>query len=121
MSESTSRGSEPANTHIEAPLARYRSLSTNSSTSCAETFGPRSLISVCSPVVGSITAVLVRDSSRMRTKSLSTDSWVSWSTIRVPVAPPVKPVAITGWPSALSTRATLTPLPPGMVVCSTVR
>ena len=41
--------------------------------------------------------------------------------MRVPVAPPVKPVAITGWPSALSTRATLTPLPPGIVVCSTVR
>ena len=27
--------------------------------------------------------------------------------MRVPVAPPVKPVAITGWPSALSTRATI--------------
>ena len=93
----------------------------NSSASCSETFGPRSLISVCSPVVGSITAVFVRDSSRMRTKSLSTESCVSWSTIRVPVGPPVRPVAITGAPSVLSTRATLTPLPPGIVVCSTVR
>ena len=96
-------------------------MSTNSSTSCSVTFGPRSLISVCSPVVGSITAVFVRDSSRIRTKSLSTETWVSCSTIRVPVAPPVRPVAITGCPSAFSTRATLTPLPPGIVVCSTVR
>jgi hypothetical protein len=96
-------------------------LSTNSSISCSDTFGPRSLISVCSPVVGSITAVLVRDSSRMRTKSLNTESCVSWSTMRVPVGPPVRPVAITGAPSVLSTRATLTPLPPGIVVCSTVR
>ena len=96
-------------------------MSTNSSISCSETAGPRSLISVCSPVVGSITAVLVRDSSRMRTKSDSTESCVSWSTSRVPVAPPASPVAITGAPSVLSTRATLTPLPPGIVVCSTVR
>ena len=93
----------------------------NSSISCSVTRGPRSLISVCSPVVGSITAVLVRDSSRMRTKSDSTESCVSCSTIRVPVAPPASPVAITGWPSVLSTRATLTPLPPGISVCSTVR
>src|SRR3954471_11402732 len=121
MSKSTSRGREPAITHTRAPLARYRSLSTKSSISCGETFGPRSLISVCSPVVGSITAVLVRDSSPMRTKSLSTFICVSWSTIRVPVAPPASPVAITGAPSRLSTRATLTPLPPGIVVCSTVR
>jgi hypothetical protein len=79
------------------------------------------LISVCSPVVGSITAVLVRDSSRMRTKSDSTESCVSWSTMRVPVAPPARPVAITGAPSAFSTRATLTPLPPGIVVWSDAR
>ena len=46
---------------------------------------------------------------------------MSCSTIRVPVAPPASPVAITGAPSVLSTRATLTPLPPGIVVCSTVR
>jgi hypothetical protein len=96
-------------------------LSTNRSISCAETDGPRSLISVCSPVVGSITAVLVRDSSRMRTKSDRTAKSVSCSTSRVPVAPPASPVAMTGAPRVLSTRATLTPLPPGIVVCSTVR
>ena len=79
------------------------------------------MISVVSPLVGSCTAVLVRDSSRIRTKSLRIDSSVSCSTMRVPVGPPAKPVAITGWPSDLSVRATLTPLPPGMVVCSTVR
>ena len=39
----------------------------------------------------------------------------------VPVAPPAKPVAITGWPSAFSVRAMLTPLPPAIVRCSTVR
>src|SRR4051794_29789187 len=57
----------------------------------------------------------------IRTKSLRIDSPVSCSTIRVPVGPPAKPVAMTGWPSVLSVRATLTPLPPGMVVWSTVR
>jgi hypothetical protein len=50
------------------------------------------LISVCSPVVGSSTEVFVRDSSRMRTKSLRIDSSVSCSTMCVPVAPPAKPV-----------------------------
>jgi hypothetical protein len=39
----------------------------------------------------------------------------------LPVAPPAKPVAITGCPRVLRVRATLTPLPPGIVVCSTVR
>ena len=71
--------------------------------------------------MGSITAVFVRDSSRMRTKSESTENCVSWSTSRVPVAPPARPVAITGAPSVLSTLATFTPLPPGIVVWSTVR
>jgi hypothetical protein len=91
-------------------------LSRNSSSSRSLTSGPRSLISVCSPFVGSSTAVFVRDSSRMRTKSLRIASSVSASTIRVPVAPPAKPVAMTGWPSVFSVRATLTPLPPGSVV-----
>ena len=63
----------------------------------------------------------MRDSSRMRTKSLRIDSSVSCSTMCVPVAPPAKPVAITGWPSAFSVRAMLTPLPPAIVRCSTVR
>ena len=39
----------------------------------------------------------------------------------VPVAPPAMPVAITGCPSAFSARAMLTPLPPAIVRCSTVR
>src|SRR5436190_2901522 len=121
MSWSTSRGSEPANTHICAPWARYRSLSQNRSTSALVTAGPRSLISVCSPLVGSSTAVLVRDSSRMRTKSDRIDSSVSSSTTRVPVAPPVNPVATTGRPRRLIARATLTPLPPGIVVWATLR
>ena len=51
-------------------------MSQNSSTSCSETDGPRSLISVCCPVVGSMTAVFVRDSSPIRTKSESTDTAV---------------------------------------------
>ena len=117
----TPRGSEPAKTTIAAPRARYSSLSWKSSSSRSLTAGPRSLISVCSPLVGSSTAVFVRDSSRMRTKSLRIASSVSASTIRVPVAPPAKPVAMTGWPRVLSVRATLTPLPPGSVVWSTVR
>src|SRR5436190_9558980 len=121
MSWSTSRGSEPANTHICAPWARYRSLSQNRSTSALVTAGPRSLISVCSPLVGSSTAVLVRDSSRMRTKSDRIDSSVSSSTTRVPVGPPANPVATTGRPRRLIARATLTPLPPGIVVWATLR
>src|SRR3954468_17989223 len=121
MSGATPRGSDPAKTTTSAPRDRYSSLSWKSSTSFSLTAGARSLISVCSPLVGSSTAVLVRDSSRMRTKSLRIDSAVSCSTIRVPVAPPATPVAMTGWPSVFSVRATLTPLPPGSVVCSTVR
>src|SRR6478735_12828708 len=57
----------------------------------------------------------------MRTKSDRIDSLVSSSTMRVPVGPPAKPVAMTGWPSVFSVRATLTPLPPASVVWSTVR
>jgi hypothetical protein len=79
------------------------------------------LISVCCPEVGSNTDVFVRDSSRMRTKSLRIDSSVSCSTMCVPVAPPAKPVAITGCPSVFSVRAMFTPLPPAIVRCSTVR
>jgi hypothetical protein len=79
------------------------------------------LISVCSPEVGSSTAVLVRDSSRIRTNELRIASPFRASTIRVPVAPPASPVAITGWPRRLIARATLTPLPPGIVTWSTVR
>ena len=41
--------------------------------------------------------------------------------MRVPVGPPAMPVAITGWPSACSARATFTPLPPAIAVCSTAR
>ena len=41
--------------------------------------------------------------------------------MRVPVGPPASPVAMTGAPSVLSVRATLTPLPPASVCCSTVR
>jgi hypothetical protein len=71
--------------------------------------------------VSSTTAVEVRDSSRMRTKSLRIASSVSCSMMRVPVGPPATPVAITGCPSDLSARATLTPLPPAIEVCSTAR
>ena len=70
-----SRGSDPAKTHDRRAAARGTgACRRNSSTSCAETAGPRSLISVCSPLVGSSTAVFVRDSSRMRTKSLRIDT-----------------------------------------------
>src|SRR4051812_12095160 len=41
--------------------------------------------------------------------------------MRVPVGPPATPVAITGIPSVFSARATFTPLPPAMAVCSTAR
>ena len=121
MSGSRPRGVLPANTQMLAPLARYWSFSRNISSSRSETAGPRSLISVCEPVVGSSTAVLVRDSSRMSTNALRIDSSCSASTIRLPVAPPARPVAITGCPRRLSARATFTPLPPGMVTWSRLR
>src|SRR4051812_5156246 len=41
--------------------------------------------------------------------------------MRVPVGPPATPVAMTGMPSVFSARATLTPLPPAIAVCSTAR
>src|SRR3954463_10512030 len=90
-------------------------------TSSALTAGPRSLISVCSPEVGSITARLMRVSAAIRMKSVSTDSSCSCSSTRVPVGPPTMPEAITGRPSRLSARATLIPLPPATVRLSTDR
>ena len=48
-----------------------------------------------------MTAVLVRDSSAMRTKSLRMPSAVSSSMMYVPARPPARPVAMTGWPSVL--------------------
>ena len=86
-----------------------------------ETFGPHSLISVYVPAVGSTTAVEVRDSSLIRTKSLRIASSVSSSTIRVPVRPPARPVATTGTSSRLSARATLIPLPPASASTSLAR
>ena len=68
-----------------------------------------------------MTAVEVRDSSPMRRKSLRMPSPVSASVMSVPVGPPATPVAITGCPSAFRARATFTPLPPAMAVCSTAR
>jgi hypothetical protein len=64
--------------------------------------------------VGSITAVEVRDSPRMRTKSFRRPSLVSRSTIWTPVRPPARPVQTTGMPSRLSALATLMPLPPAL-------
>ncbi len=46
----------------------------NVSISSSPTSGPRSLISVCSPEVGSTTARLVRDSPSIRVKSSRIDS-----------------------------------------------
>ena len=85
------------------------------------TSGPHSLISVYVPEVGSTTAVDVRDSAAMRTKSLRIASAVSSSTMRVPVRPPERPVATTGMSSRLSARATLIPLPPASVSTSLER
>src|SRR5947207_6202226 len=85
------------------------------SSSSGSTCGPHSLISVYELAVGSTTAVEVRDSSAMRTKSLRIASPVSSSTMRVPVRPPASPVATTGTSSRFSARATLIPLPPARV------
>ena len=41
--------------------------------------------------------------------------------MRVPVAPPTRPVATTGTPSAFSARATLMPLPPASVTPALAR
>ncbi len=68
-----------------------------------------------------MTARFVRDSPAMRMKSLRIDSSASRSRIRAPVAPPARPVAITGRPSSFSARATFTPFPPATVLASTAR
>jgi hypothetical protein len=70
---------------------------------------------VSAPAVGSTTAIEVRDSSEMRTKSLRIPSSPRSSTIRSPVRPPASPVATTGASSRFSARATLMPLPPALV------
>jgi len=67
------------------------------------------------PGEAEFTAVEVRDTSSMRTKSLRIDSWLSSSITRAPVRPPTKPVATTGMPNTLSERAMLMPLPPASV------
>src|SRR5262245_46426089 len=85
------------------------------SSSSGSTCGPHSLISVYELEVGSTTAVDVRDSPAMCTKSLRSASPVSCSTMRVPVSPPASPVATTGTSSRFSARATLMPLPPARV------
>ena len=61
-----------------------RSARRAASTSSGLTAGPRSLISVCSPEVGSITARLIRVSAAIRVKSVSTDSSCSCSSTRRP-------------------------------------
>ena len=91
------------------------------SSSTGVTSGPHSLISVCVPAVGSTTAVDVRDSAAIRTKSLRIASEVSSSMIRVPVRPPASPVATTGTSRIFSARATLIPLPPASVSTSLER
>ena len=68
-----------------------------------------------------MTAVDVRDSSSIRTRSLSTASSLSSSRMRRPLRPPTRPVATTGTPSRLRARATMTPLPPASVSFSLAR
>jgi hypothetical protein len=91
MSVSTSRGSDPREHAHRRALGEVEQLVHEELDLVRGDLRAALVDLVCSPVVGSITAVFVRDSSRMRTKSLSTDSCVSWSTMRVPVAPPVQP------------------------------
>ena len=90
------------------------------SSSSSSTVGPYSMISVWLPF-GSMTAVDVRDSRRIRTKSFRMPSLVRPSMIDVPVRPPASPVAITGSPSRLSVRAMLMPLPPARASASEAR
>src|SRR4051794_1998854 len=63
----------------------------------------------------------MRVSAAISVKSVRIDSSRSCSSSRVPVGPPAKPAAITGRPSRLRARATLTPLPPATVRLSTAR
>src|SRR5450631_2134305 len=90
------------------------------SSSSSSTVGPCSMISVWLPL-GSMTAVEVRDSRRIRTKSLRMPSLVRPSMIDAPVRPPASPVAMTGSPKRLSVRAMLMPLPPASASASEAR
>ena len=76
---------------------------------------PRNPWDLTRTAAGSSTAVDVRVSPSIRTKSQRMSSRSSSAITRSPVRPPTKPVAMTGCPSRLITRATLTPLPPGRV------
>ena len=97
------------------PAGRGRRASrAGSASSSSVTSGPHSLISVYAFEVGSRTAIDVRDSPRIRTKSLRIPSFVSSSTSSVPVRPPARPVQTTGAPRRLRARATLIPLPPAL-------
>ena len=83
------------------------------SRSAAATLGPRSLISVCSPEVGSTIERFVRESPATSTKSWRTCSASSSSRIRAPVGPAAKPVAITGLAEALQGAGDVDPLAAG--------
>lgn len=84
--------------------------------------GPGSLSWVVSPVRASTTATVRRVAPVTGTSASTTPAVpVSRSRTARPVAPPVKPVTVTSWPRAASTRATFSPLPPGRSRTSVTR
>ncbi|MNY07918.1 hypothetical protein D3C86_1407450 [compost metagenome] len=82
-------------------------------TSWAVISGPSSLSSVTIIRCGSTILRQVRDSPMTMAKSVPTPLRSRPILMVLPVSPPMKPVATTGCPNALRTRATLMPLPPG--------
>src|SRR6266536_1109207 len=75
-----------------------------------DTSGPGSFTAVAAP---SDTMVTVRRDGPAMSKSVSRNPAARTSNrMAAPVSPPTNPVTMVSWPSACSTRATLTPLPP---------
>ncbi len=94
----------------------------NASHSAGVTTGPGSLSWVVSPVDSSTTATVRRVAPPTGTSASVTEvSWASSERSASPVPPPAKPVATARWPSAVSTRATFRPLPPGRSETSVTR
>lgn len=85
--------------------------------------GPGSLNWVVSPVAASATARVRRVGPAQGTSASTTPgAWAARpARTASPAGPPAKPVAVTSWPRAASTRATLRPLPPGRSMTSDTR
>ena len=121
MSASTPRGSEPAKTTMSAPAREVEQLVAEELDLRVGDRRPALVdlgrLAVRRVVDGHVRARLLADAHEVVEDRLLGELLDDAGAGR----PPANPVAITGWPSIFSARAMFTPLPPAIVVWSTVR